>query len=279
MRNRAVLGLGLLLASQLTWAGLFTDSEAQKKIVDLQTQNQQLQQRIMALEERVNKLDTLLRSQGLMDLLQSVESMKNDLANMRGQLEVNTNNVDTTQKRQKDLYVDLDSRLRKLERLETAAPAATGNATGPNDVPSNAAPPANPASAAAPASADPAGESRSYEAAFNLFKIGNYPAAIAGFQSFLRTYPNSPLAANSQYWIGNAYSALRDCKTALAQQQRLISTYPNSPKVPDAMLNMSSCQLELGDKLTARRTLEEIISRYPLSPAADSAKKRLNSLR
>lgn len=278
MRYRAAMGLSLLLASQLSWAGLFTDSEAQKKIVDLQTQNQQLQQRITALEERVNKLDTLLRSQGLMDLLQSVESMKNDLANMRGQLEVNTNGVETTQKRQKDLYVDLDSRLRKLERVESAVPANPGNPPGPADGLGAAPPPTAPSSAPAVA-ADPAAESRSYESAFNLFKIGNYPAAIAGFQSFLRSYPNSPLAANSQYWIGNAYSALRDCKTALAQQQRLISTYPTSPKVPDAMLNMSSCQLELGDKLTARRTLEDIIARYPLSPAADSAKKRLNSLR
>ena len=278
MRKHALLALCLLATSQLTWAGLFTDSEAQKKIVDLQQQNQQLQQRIMALEDRVTKLDALLRSQGLVDLLQSVEGMKNDLANLRGQLEVNTNGVDTTQKRQKDLYVDLDNRLRKLERIEPAPTVNdTAGAPGPSDARPSVSTPPNPTVSAAPG--DPAGESRSYESAFNLFKIGNYPAAIAGFQSFLRAYPNSPLAANSQYWIGNAYSALKDCKTALASQQRLISTYPNSPKVPDAMLNMASCQVELGDKNTARRTLEDIVSRYPLSPAADTAKKRLNNFR
>lgn len=279
MRKHALLGLCLLVTSQLSWAGLFTDSEAQKKIVDLQQQNQQLQQRIAALEERVTKLDALLRSQGLVDLLQSVEGMKNDLASLRGQLEVNTNGVETTQKRQKDLYVDLDNRLRKLERVETAPPPSDASVapSGPYDARPSTPNAPGPAINAAPG--DPAAESRSYESAFNLFKIGNYPAAIAGFQSFLRAYPNSPLAANSQYWIGNAYSALKDCKTALASQQRLISTYPNSPKVPDAMLNMASCQVELGDKNTARRTLEDIASRYPLSPAADTAKKRLNNFR
>lgn len=287
MRGNTLLAISLVVlamswTSQPARAGLFTDSEAQKKILDLQQQNQQLQQKISALEERVAKLDTVLRSQGLVDLLQSVEAMKNDIATLRGQLEVNTNGVETTQKRQKDLYVDLDSRVRKLERVETAPPApgqnpiGTGPAGGPTSGASNDAVP-NP-NAAPSVPADPAAESRSYDSAFNLFKIGNYPASIAGFQSFLRAYPSSPLAANAQYWIGNAYSALRDCKTALSQQQRLISTYPTSPKVPDAMLNMASCQVELGDKATARRTLDEIIGRYPLSPAADSAKKRLNTL-
>ena len=266
MNKRAWLAVGLLLASQVTWAGLFTDDEAQKKIVALQQENQQLQQKLTTMEDRVTQLDATLRSQGLVDLLQSVEAMKNDIAKLRGQIEVNTNNIETTQKRQKDLYVDLDNRLRKLERVDSPA-----SSSAPAAAPDTAAT-ANP-------STDPGAENRTYESAFNLFKIGNYQAAIAGFQSFLKAYPGSPLAANSQYWIGNAYSALKDCKTAIAQQQKVRSTYPNSPKVPDALLNIASCQIELGDKTGAKKTLEEIVVKYPLSPAADNAKKRLSSLK
>jgi tol-pal system protein YbgF len=264
MSKRAWLLVCLLVASQVARAGLFTDDEAQKKIVALQQENQQLQQKLTAMEERVSKLDATLRSQGLVDLLQSVEAMKSDIANLRGQIEVNTNNIETTQKRQKDLYVDLDNRLRKLERV---------------DSPATSAPPAPDSAATASPSTDPGAENRAYETAFNLFKIGNYQAAIAGFQSFLKAYPSSPLAANSQYWIGNAYSALKDCKSAIAQQQKVRSTYPNSPKVPDAMLNIASCQSELGDKAGNKKTLEEIVVKYPLSPAADNAKKRLSSLK
>ena len=266
MNKRAWLAVGLLLASQVTWAGLFTDDEAQKKIVALQQENQQLQQKLTTMEDRVTQLDATLHSQGLVDLLQSVEAMKTDIAKLRGQIEVNTNNIETTQKRQKDLYVDLDNRLRKLERVDSPA-----SGSAPAAAPDTAAT-ANP-------STDPGAENRVYESAFNLFKIGNYQAAIAGFQSFLKTYPGSPLAANSQYWIGNAYSALKDCKTAIAQQQKVRSTYPNSPKVPDALLNIASCQIELGDKTGAKKTLEEIVVKYPLSPAADNAKKRLSSLK
>jgi tol-pal system protein YbgF len=264
--KRAWLAAGLLLASQATWAGLFSDDEAQKKIVVLQQENQQLQQKLTAMEDRVTKLDATLHSQGLVDLLQSVEAMKNDIAKLRGQIEVNTNNIDTTQKRQKDLYVDLDNRLRKLERVDSPVAGAP-----PTTAPDSTAT-ANP-------SADLGGETHAYETAFNLFKIGNYQGAIAGFQNFLKAYPASPLAANSQYWIGNAYSALKDCKSAIAQQQKVRSNYPNSPKVPDALLNIASCQFELGDKISSKKTLEEIIVKYPLSPAADNAKKRLSYLK
>ncbi|MBT9613481.1 MAG: tol-pal system protein YbgF [Burkholderiales bacterium] len=265
--RRAGLGLILLAASHTAAAGLFSDDEAHKRIEALQQENQQLQQKLKAMDERVTKLDATLRSQGLLDLLQSVEAMKNDMAKLRGQIEVNTYNIDTTQKRQKDLYVDLDNRLRKLERVDGPALSAT-------PTPGATTAPATPAAAS-----DPAAENRTYESAFNLFKIGNYQAAIAGFQNFLKTYPASPLAANAQYWIGNSHSALKDYKTAIAQQQKLIHTYPSSPKVPDALLNIASSQAELGDKDSARKSLEEIVAKHPLSPAADTAKKRLANLK
>jgi len=265
--RRAGLGMLLLAVSFTATAGLFSDDEAHKRIETLQRENQQLQQKLRTLEDQVTKLDATVRAQGLLDLLQSVEAMKNDMAKLRGQIEVNTYNIDTTQKRQKDLYVDLDNRLRKLERVDSPAPSAAP------------VPGANPPPISAGATADPAAESRTYESAFNLFKIGNYQAAIAGFQNFLKGYPSSPLAANAQYWIGNSYSALRDYKSAIVQQQKLIHTYPNSPKVPDALLNLASSQAEIGDKEGARKSLEEILSRHSLSPAADTARKRLANLR
>ena len=259
--------LALLLAvSPLATAGLFSDDEAHKKIVVLQQETQQLQQKLVQQEERLSKLDTTLRSQGLVDLLQSVEALKTEIAKLRGQVEVNTNQIDTTQKRQKDLYVDLDNRLRKLERVE-----APVSATPPSAAPPPLGAPGN--------ASDPAAENRAYDTAFNLFKIGNYLAAIGSFQNFQKAYPASPLAANAQYWIGNSYSALKDYRAAIAQQQKLLSTYANSPKAADAMLNIASSLLELGEKEEAKKTFADIIAKYPLSPAADSAKKRLANLR
>lgn len=275
MRRRLqplVLSAVLLGASQMACAGLFSDDEAHKKIDALTQENQKLQQDVKALQERVGKLDAQLNSQGLLDLMQQIEALKQELAQVRGQTEVNSHAVETAEKRQRDLYVDLDNRMRKLERVgDAAAPGAdAGTATAAAAAPGGTAP---------AAAGDVAGESRAYESAFNLFKIGNYQAAIAAFENFLKAYPASPLAANAQYWIGNSYSALRDYKSAIAAQQKLLSLYPTSPKVPDALLNMASSQSDLGDKATARKTLQDIVAKYPTSPAADVAKKRLASMK
>jgi tol-pal system protein YbgF len=272
---QSVLLSALLLGtSQWASAGLFTDEDAQKKIQVLTQENQKLRQDIKTLEERVGKLDGQLQSQGLLDLVQQLEALKAELAKIRGETEVNSHAVETAEKRQQDFYVDLDSRLRKLEG---AGVAAAGSGAAPGAAPSAAG--GAPVVAAAAAGTNGPAESRAYESAFNLFKIGNYQAAIGAFQNFLGTYPSSPLAPNAQYWIGNSYSALRDYKSAIAAQQKLLSLYPGSPKVPDAMLNMASSQADLGDQAAARRTLEELVAKYPASPAADIARKRLASLR
>lgn len=270
MQRASILTL-LLLISPLATAGLFTDDEAHKKITALQFEAQQLQQKLTQQEAQMAKLETTLRSQGLVDLLQSVEALKTEIAKLRGQIEVNTNQIEIAHKRQKDLYVDLDNRLRKLERVDSPAAAPTA-------VPPTATAQTAPGVTPPGATADAGAENRAYDTAFNLFKIGNYQAAIGAFQNFQKAYPGSPLAANAQYWIGNSFSALKDYKTAIAQQQKLISTYANSPKVPDAMLNIASSQIELGAKEEAKKTLSDITTKHPLSPAAESAKKRLANL-
>jgi tol-pal system protein YbgF len=185
------------------------------------------------------------------ELTKLIDELKQDLARMRGQLEVQANKVETLDRRQKDLYVDLDARLRKLE------PSAQA--------------PEKPAAAAS----DPVAEGKAYEAALNQFKIGNYQSSVAAFQNFLATYPESQQVSSAQYWIGNAYYALRDYKTAIAAQQKLLASWPDSAKAPDAMLNIASCQAEMGDAKAARETLQALVKKYPGTPVAEQAKQRL----
>ena len=156
------------------------------------------------------------------------------------------------EKRQKDLYVDLDNRLRKLE-----------------------GPPADARAAAQPA-VDAAAENKTYEAALNQFKLGNYQSAIASFQGFMTNYPQSQLVPSAQYWVGNAYYALRDYKVAIATQQKVVASWPDSPKASDALLNIASSQSEMGDARGARETLQGLVKKYPGTPAAEQAKQRLS---
>ena len=247
MKLRAALLLGLCLVAGAARAGLFDDDEARKDIAALRAQVGANQK---AAEERLARIETLLQDRSI-ELTKLIEELKQDLARMRGQIEVQGNQIETLDRRQKDLYVDLDARLRKIE---AGAQAQEKQA------------------AAAP---DPVAEGKAYEAALNQFKLGNYQSSVAAFQNFLATYPDSQQVSSAQYWIGNAYYALRDYKTAIAAQQKLLASWPDSAKAPDALLNIASCQAEMGDVKAARETLQALVKKYPGTPVAEQAKQRL----
>lgn len=220
-----------------------------------------------AMDQRLAKLEASAADRNaILDLAGQLDQLRSDLARLRGQVEVLMNQVQTGEKRQKDLYLDIDTRLRKLEQAKEQAATAGAQPGQPGQ-------PATSETAAAP------GETKAYEAALNQFKLGNYPLAISAFEGFLVTYPSSALAPSAQYWIGNAYYAQRDFKNAIASQRKLLSAWPDSPKAPDGMLNIASSQEASGDRRGARKTLEDLLVKYPASPAAASAKQRLQGSR
>jgi tol-pal system protein YbgF len=209
-----------------------------------------------------------------------MQVMREEMRSLRGQLEVLSNNIEANAKRQRDMYVDLDTRLRRFEQGGPPGPAP--GAAAPASTPSMdaAAPPAKPAGpVAAVAGAAAADEQRVYEAAQNQRRVGNYQAAIVAFQSFVAQFARSPLAHRAQYWIGDSYYNLRDFKNAILNQQKLIATYPESASVPDSLLNMASSYIELGDTTSAKKTMDSLVARYPSSDAAEKARRRLASLR
>lgn len=267
LQRLVLAALASLAFAHVAHAGLFDDDEARKRI-DATAQKVDKLQR--DLEARLAAVEQQAKSQGL-DLLNELEVIRGDVAKIRGQIEVLTYELTEAQKRQKDLYVDLDTRLRKIEAgpgagAADAAPPAGDAGAAPSGPAAGAPPPTVPASA---------NEQRAYDAALDQFKRGDYVGAIAGFQSFVKTYPRSPLAASAQYWVGNAQFARKDYRSAIASQRQLIQLWPDSAKVPDALLNVASAQGEMGDNAAARRTLEELISRYPQSDSAVKAKQRL----
>jgi tol-pal system protein YbgF len=237
--------LCLALAWTASAHALFDDDEARRRIEELRRQVQATEQTI------TERLDKTADRNALVDLAAQIEALRGDLAKMRGQLEVVQHQLENVERRQKDLYVDIDARLRKLEQARETEQAAGG-----------------------PGAPTPA-ETKVYEAALNQFKLGNYTLAISAFQGFLVTYPQSRLAPSAQYWIGNSHFAQRDYKQAVIAQQKVVSTWPEDPKAPDAMLNIASSQEALGDRRAARRTLEDLLVKYPNSPAAASARQRM----
>ena len=199
----------------------------------------------------------------VLNLLREIETLKAEVATLRGLTEVQAHQLDTLDKRQTDLYADLDQRLTDLAKEAKAAPVVMPTPSAASSV----SPP------------DTQAESAAYEAALKLFREDNYKGAIADFKAFLKTYPDSALAPNAQYWIGYSYYALKDYASSLAQQQKLVAVYPASAKVPDALLNIATNEIALNKLAAARKTLEKLVAQYPGTPAADLASRRLATLK
>jgi tol-pal system protein YbgF len=228
-------------------AGLLDDDEARRAILDLRA-------KVDALSRDVNtRLDTKSDKNATLEMLNQQEQTMQEIARLRGQLEVLANQISTSQKSQKDLYADLDSRIRKLEPHQENIDGQTAEV-----LPT---------------------EKKSYDTAMELFKSGDYKAAATALQDFVRRYPDSAYAANAQYWLGNAYYAQRDYKNAIAAQEAVVSNYGTSAKAPDAMLNIASNYIELKDNKKAKKTLQQLVSKYPGTAAAATAKDRLASLK
>lgn len=224
-------------------AGLFDDDIARKQIESVRIDH----------ENRLEKLEASARGQ--IELANQIEALKQELAKLRGQMEVLTNDLDQAQKRQRDFYVDLDTRLRKFE---TAAVAPDASQSAP----------------AAPV-ADPANETHDYEAALNLVKAGKNKDAAAAFIAFTKAYPKSSFLPSANFWAASALYQQREVAEAARYYGKTADGWPDDARAPDALLGLSNCQTELGDKKGARASLEKIVSKYPSSPAAQTAKQRL----
>lgn len=236
---------------------LFDDDEARRRIDNLKSQVE-ISQR--AVDDRLGKLEAAVQDRrALLELSAMIDALRQDISRLRGQVEVVVNQNETLERRQRDLYVDLDARLRKMESVQSKLEQAQAQVQERLTAPEREA----------------AREKEAYEAGLNQFKLGNYGAAIAAFQGFMSSFASSALLPSAQYWIGNAHYALRDFKSAILAQQKVVQTWPDNAKAPDALLNIASSHLESGDQKTARETLQQLIKRYPASPAAEQAKQRL----
>ena len=274
MKLRALLFAGCCIASAVpAHAGLLTDDQARKEI-------QQLEARISSLEQS--------QGRSLVDLQSQIDTLNRNMRDLRGQNQQLEHDLQDAEKRQKDFYIDLDTRLRRFEAVDntpvalpalSAASAVAATASGVPAAASGVA--AAPVAAQQPAESvfDPAVEDRAYEAAYAFFRAKSYPNAINGFKEFLKHFPDSVFVPNVHYWLGESFYAQKDYKNALLSYRELEKNYSYSPKMPDAMLGEANCQHDLKSLGGAKKTLKRLIAKYPGSDAASKAKQLLKTLK
>lgn len=330
--------LTLFFASSAVALDFFPKENASKA----SSNDASLEQRVQLLERRINTLSNIVLR---------LDSLQQEMQQLRGDVEMQNHAMESMRKRQSDLYADVDQRIARIsggvpvgQAVQSSggaqAPEETGATQSPgesiSDAPSWQSSPidadsgrgevnqnpagsastqsdsspdapslppvvsSTPPSAVAPgqlnttsvtvastqAKRPPApqyeesqGEKSSYQDAFNLLMDRKYPEAQRSFQTFLKSYPNSRLADNAQYWLAEANYVTRDFDTALTEFTKVVQGFPDSPKISDALLKIGYIQYEKQQWGAARETLGNLINRYPNSTASQLAEKRLDMMR
>jgi tol-pal system protein YbgF len=252
----ALLAVMLGAVSPFAQAGLFDDTEARAGIEELRKK----------LAETDKQAEMLGRNQ--LDFANQLEMLKAEIARIRGQLEVLVYEVEATQKRQKDFYVDLDSRLRKIEGpIDSGTPAPAGG--------TNAGVPAGAGATAARQAADPAAENADYEAAVTALKASKFRPAADGFQVFIKKHPESTLLASAHYWGAYAHSQLKEYAKAAELFGKFAAGWPNDERVPGALESQIASLEIIKDIKGARAATELLATKYPNSDAGKRAKLKL----
>ncbi len=232
------------------------------------------------LEERVVRLERILQSSALIEMVNQMEQLRQEVQLVRGDLEVVQRELDDLKARQRDLYQDNDRRLRALEKAqqEAAEQPAAQPSIGPLTGDTGAAGPTvaivpNPVTGARSE-----GEWEAYQAAFSILRSGRYAEATTAFEAFLAQYPSGRFTDNALYWLGESHYAVRAFDRALPYFQQIVDRMPNSGKYADALLKIGFIHHERRELDQARAVLEKLQQDYPDTTAANLASQRLQRI-
>ena len=261
-----------------------------------------VQSQLQKLSEDMSRLGRLIDNRAMIEMIQQVDALSEEISQLNGAIEQQGYDIENIKKRQRELYLDIDRRLRDLEsgaaaqaaagpssapQVEVPAtpstgieqPALTGSA--PETAPEPAAP-ATPTKTASVSQTPPLTQSEeraAYQSAFETLKEGRYKKAKTELKTFLGKFPGSSYAGNAQYWLGEAHYVTRDFDQGIVEFRNVLNNYPTSNKVPDAMLKLGYTYYELKQFAEAKQILAELREKHPQSTAARLATKRLDRIR
>ncbi len=270
----------------------------------------------LSLAERVSHLEQQMAGPGAgsaVDMVNRNQALLEQVQSLQGQVEELQHQLQQMKQQNRDQYIDLDSRLGRLEGrapgsgaagaaagpsgdtlqdidlgnpavasagAQTTAPtaAASAGAVAGADL-TETATEAEPAEALDAVVSDPAAEKEAYDAAFAALREGRYDESARKFQAFVQQYPDGKLVGNAYYWLGESYYVTQNYSLALQQFQTLLTRFPNGQKAPDALLKIGYCQYELKQWADAEATLNEVVQRYPDTTVSRLAEGRLRALK
>ena len=237
----------------------------------------------LSVEERLTRMERLVNSKGLVDVMVRVESLQSELQRLVGEIELQKHGLDEIKKRQRDLYLDIDRRILQIERRSGSGSVSPDSSKMNNTV--------NPITTTPDTYIAPTqkkstkthkvkeGEQVAYQKAFDLLRALRYKKATQAFRQFLNDYPDGRYAHIAQYWLAETSYHTKKYDIAVKDYQTLINQYPKSPKLADALLKIGYSQFELKSFSKAKTVLNKLIKSHPGTTEAGQAENLLQKIR
>ena len=261
-RARHRLGLAFLIAGGLAVGGCVssTDIDAlHDQIADVQRQATLLQQQGSSKQE-VAQLESTIQRQ-TEALLKAEADMRLDINSLSAQIAQLQDKLEDTNYRlaQVSQQIAATNQDLKASRTAPALPGAPGEA----------------AAGAAATATDP---EALYQTSYSDYLRGNYDLAMLGFKQYLEAFPETDLADNAIYWIGECFYRQQKYVEAIVEYDRVLKQYPRSDKTASALLKKGFALLEQGQRKEGIAQLQSVAKSFPSSDEANLAKQRLQSL-
>ena len=203
-----------------------------------------------------------------LSLMSKIDHLQHEVQELRGQLEIQSHNLDVMKQEQLDLLKEFDHRLAGHGDVATSSATAQPS---PQDTAINA----ESTPATAERSTNPAQEQISYMTAYELINSKHYDDALPAMQLFIARYPHGGYTANAHYWIGELHMVKKNYTDAIAHFEHVLKEFPSSSKSSASMLKIGYALAAAGELQPAKQRLQAVIQNYPDTHAAQLALAKL----
>jgi len=256
------------------WLGASPAWGVSKEMVQLQTQVQQLQEQMTAMQrsfdERMGVMNNLVqqsadatnKATAAMNALQiTLQKQQSDASGrsdqLSGQIQALNDSIDELKVR----LAQVSKQLQDLQSAQQSQAAAIAQQQQQQQAQQNAPPP-----------------DVLYNNAIRDYTGGNNDLATQEFSQYVQFYPNTDLAGNAYFYLGEIEFKQGNYQQAVQSYDQVLQNFPSGNKAASAQLKKGFALIELGKQDDGVDELRHVIQRYPHSPEALQARDRLRKL-
>jgi tol-pal system protein YbgF len=264
----------LIALLSVLWFGVAPAWGVSKEMVQLQTQVQQLQEQMTAMQrsfdERMGVMKNLVETNTdtVNKVVGAMQTMSQTLSKQQAEGGTKTDQLSGQIQALNDTMDEIKVRLAKVSKQLEDMQAAQQTLTATQA--------AQQAQQQAQAQAPP--PDVLYNNALRDYNGGKNDLASQEFSDYVKFYPNTDLAGNCYFYLGEIQFRMGNYQQAAQSYDQVLQNFPSGNKAASAQLKKGFSLIELGKQDDGVNELRHLIQRYPHSPEALQARDRLRKL-